>query len=73
MGLFLKKGNWFIDYYANGKRRREKIGTSKVLAENVLRKRKLQIAENRYLDIKKIISICKAEDIMKIRCRFEML
>ena len=52
-GLFLRYGNWCIDYYAYGKRRREKIGTSKSLAINVLRKRKLEIAENRYLDIKK--------------------
>lgn len=53
MGLFLKKGNWYIDYYAYGKRKREKIGTSKTLALNVLRKRKLELAENRYLDIRK--------------------
>lgn len=53
MGLFLKKGNWFIDYYAYGKRRREKIGTSKGLALNVLRKRKLEIAEGKFLDIRK--------------------
>ncbi|MFH1779506.1 MAG: site-specific integrase [Candidatus Omnitrophota bacterium] len=53
MGLFLKKGNWYIDYYACGKRKREKIGTSKTLAENVLRKRKLELAENKYLDIRR--------------------
>ena len=28
MGLFLKKGNWWIDYYASGKRKREKVGNS---------------------------------------------
>lgn len=53
MGIKSKNGNYFIDYYANGRRIREKIGKSKTLAENVLRKRKLQIAENKFLDIRK--------------------
>jgi len=53
MGKYLKNGNWFIDYYANGKRKREKIGTSKALAETVLKKRKVEIAEGKFLDIKK--------------------
>ncbi len=53
MGLLLKKGNWYIDYYAYGRRKREKIGTSRALAENVLRKRKVEIAENKYLDVRK--------------------
>lgn len=53
MAIFMKKGNWWIDYYAGGKRRREKIGPSKSLAISVLRKRKVEIAENRYLDVKK--------------------
>ncbi|MFH1014692.1 MAG: tyrosine-type recombinase/integrase [Nitrospirota bacterium] len=53
MALLLKKGNWFIDYYAYGKRKRIKIGPSKALAENVLRKLRVEIAENKYLDIKK--------------------
>jgi len=53
MGIYKKGDNWYIDYYAYGRRRREKIGTSRVLAENVFRKRKLQIAEGKYLDIRK--------------------
>jgi len=53
MGVFKKKDNWWIDYYVNGKRRREKIGTSKALAETVIKKRKVQIAEGKFLDIKK--------------------
>ena len=53
MALYQKDGNWFIDYYANGRRKREKVGTSKSLAEIVLKKRKVELAENRYLDIKK--------------------
>ena len=53
MAIYFKKGNWYIDYYANGKRKREKIGTSKALAETVLKKRKVEIAENKFLDIKR--------------------
>ncbi|MFH1621850.1 MAG: phage integrase N-terminal SAM-like domain-containing protein [Candidatus Omnitrophota bacterium] len=53
MAVYLKNGNYWIDYYAYGRRHREKIGTSKTLAENVLRKIKVEIAENKYLDIRK--------------------
>jgi len=53
MGIYLKKGNWFIDYRANGRRKREKVGSSKSLAETVLKKRKVEIAENRFLDIRR--------------------
>ena len=51
-----KKGDkiYYIDYYdGRGRRVREKVGTSKRLAEIALQKRKVQIAENRFLDIKK--------------------
>ena len=61
MGVFQKNNNYWIDYYVNGRRMREKIGTSKKLAETVLRKRKVEIAENRHLDIKKNAKI-KFED-----------
>lgn len=54
MGVFLKRGNYWIDYYdAARRRRREQIGPSKRLAELVLKKRKVQLAENKFLDIKK--------------------
>ena len=53
MGIYKKKNNFYIDYYANGRRVREKIGPSKVLAENVLRKRQVQVAENKHLDVRK--------------------
>ena len=45
--------NFYIDYYANGKRVREMIGTSKTLAETVLKKRKVEVAEGKHLDIRK--------------------
>jgi integrase len=53
MALYQKDGNWFIDYYVAGRRKREKIGSSKALAETVLKKRKVEIAENKFLDIRK--------------------
>jgi len=52
--MFLKNGNWVLDYrLPNGKRKREKIGQSKKLAEIILKKRKVEIAEGKYLDIDK--------------------
>ena len=53
MGIFQRGENWFVDYRIHGQRKREKIGPSKKLAEEVLHKRLIQIAENRYLDIKR--------------------
>lgn len=54
MGVVNKNGNWYIDYrLPNSKRRREKVGTSKKLAETVFSKRKVEIAEGKYLDIRK--------------------
>jgi len=53
MGIFKKGNNWFIDYYVNGRRKRESVGPSKELAQIVLKKRKAQIAENKFLDVRK--------------------
>ncbi|NQU94795.1 MAG: site-specific integrase [Candidatus Omnitrophica bacterium] len=53
MSIYKKEKSYYIDYYAHGKRKREKIGPSRKLAESVLAKRKLAMAENRFLDIKK--------------------
>ncbi|TET62236.1 site-specific integrase, partial [Candidatus Aerophobetes bacterium] len=51
MGVFKKGENWYIDYYVQGRRKREKIGPSKVQAQVVLQKRKVQIAEGKFLDV----------------------
>ena len=53
--VLIKAGerNYFIEYYANGVRKREKIGSSRTLAETVYQKRKVEIAEGKFLDIKK--------------------
>ena len=53
-GIYLKGQNWYIDYRVGGKRMREMVGPSKKLAQEVLRKRKVQIAENKFLDIKRV-------------------
>ena len=45
--------NYYIDYFCHGRRYREKIGTSKTLAEKALAKRLTEVAENKFLDIKK--------------------
>ena len=65
MGVYLKNGDWFIDYYAQGKRYREKVGSSRKLAEIVLKKRKVEIAENKFLDIKREQRV-KFEDLTKL-------
>jgi len=53
MGVFKKGKNWYIDYYVNGRRKREKVGPNKKQARTVLQKRKVQIAEGKFLDIRR--------------------
>ena len=53
MGVYKQGKNWYIDYRVAGRRKRENAGPSKRLADAVLRKREIEIAENRFLDIKK--------------------
>ena len=52
-GVLQKGDNYYIDYRVNGRRKRTTIGPNRKLAEAVLQKRKVEIAENKYLDIKK--------------------
>jgi integrase len=60
----VQEKTYYIDFYYKGCRKRERIGTSKRLAETVLRKRKVEIAEGRYLDRKKEIKT-KFQDLSK--------
>ncbi len=53
MRIFQRKQIWYVDYYANGRRKSEKVGPNKELAETVLNKRKTQVAEKKFPDIKK--------------------
>jgi hypothetical protein len=56
MGVFRKQGVYWIDYYVSGHRKRERIGPDKRLAETVLRKRKVEIAEGKFLERRKPIT-----------------
>ena len=61
MAIFKRNNDWWIDYYDHGRRHREKVGPSKSLAETVLQKRKVEIAEGKFLD-KKDVQKIKFED-----------
>jgi len=52
MAVFSKNGNWYIDYWFNGRRVKKMIGKNKALAESVLRKIQTDIVEKKYLDIR---------------------
>ena len=53
MGVYKREENWYIDFYACGRRIRQKVGPSKKLAEQILNKVKTAVIENKYLDIRK--------------------
>ncbi len=53
MGVVFKRQSWWLDYRFNGRRHRQKVGPSKTLADNAWAKVRTEIAENKFLDIKK--------------------
>ena len=53
MGIFLKGDIWFIDYYHEGRRIREKAGTNKNAAKQALAKRQSEILEGKFFPKKK--------------------
>ena len=58
MGVFKKQGNWWIDFYHQGKRIRRKVGPSKKVAEMALADVQVKKAKNDFLgvcDPKKIL------------------
>jgi len=65
MSLFKKGQIWYIDYYVDGKRRREAVGPNLKMAERALAKRHVQLAEHRFLDITKSPKI-SFEELSKI-------
>ncbi|MGH8070664.1 MAG: tyrosine-type recombinase/integrase [Candidatus Entotheonellia bacterium] len=65
MAVFKKQGVYWIDYYVNGRRKRERIGPDKKLAETVLKKRKVEIAEGKYLD-KRTIPRCTVAELGRL-------
>ena len=72
MGVYLKNGNWYIDYSIDGRRIREKVAPSKKLAELALKKRKIQIAEGKFLDLdrtEKVLFEDFAIQYLEIHCK----
>jgi integrase len=53
MGVYQRGNNWYIDLTFKGQRIRESIGPSRKDAEKIIAKRKTEIIENKYLDIRK--------------------
>jgi integrase len=56
VGVFRKQGVWWIDYYVNGQRRRERIGPDKKLAQVALKKHLVERAEGKILDKKRPVT-----------------
>ncbi len=53
MSVYRRGNNWCIDFTFHGVRIREMIGPSRKGAEKVIAKRKAEIAENKFLDVRK--------------------
>ncbi len=70
--LKIKENDFYIEYYNHGKKLREHIGSSKALAETVLKKRKVQQAEGKFLDKKKENRIkfeAFADEYFELHCK----
>ena len=67
MGVFQKNNAWWIDYYTDsGQRKREKIGgpltrAMEGVAKAALNKRRVEIAEGKFLDKRKVPRVTFAE------------
>jgi len=57
MGVYQRERIWWIDYYRLGRRYRERGSPIKAMAELALKKRHVEIAENKFLDVKKVQKI----------------
>ena len=53
MAIYQRGANWYVDFRFKGQRVRESIGPSRKDAEKIISKKKTEIIENRYLDIRK--------------------
>ena len=53
MGVFKKGETWFIDYYHEGRRIREKAGSNKAAAKQALAKRQTEVLEGKFFLKKK--------------------
>jgi len=68
----IRENDFYIEYYHAGKKYREQIGSSKSLAETVLQKRKVQMAEGKFLEKKKEAQIkfeAFADEYFELHCK----
>ena len=65
MAVYKRGENWYIDFTFHGQRIREMIGPSRKGAEKVIAKRKTEIAENKFLDMRKEPDPIKFYDFAK--------
>jgi integrase len=65
MAVYQRGKNWYIDFTFKGKRIRESIGPSRKGADKVIAKRKAEIAENKFLDVRKEPTPIKFHDFAK--------
>lgn len=65
MAVYQRGNNWYIDFTFKGQRVRESIGPSKKDAQKVIDKKKTEIVENKYLDIRKDPDPIKFHDFAK--------
>jgi integrase len=65
MSVYKRGDNWYVDFVFKGQRIRESIGPSRKGAEKVIAKKKAEIAENKYLDVRKDPAPVKFHDFAK--------
>ena len=53
MAVYKRGRNWCVDFTFHGERIREMIGPSRKTAQAVIAKKKAEIAENKFLDVRK--------------------
>lgn len=53
MAIYKRGKNWYVDFTFHGERVREMIGPSRKTAQVTIAKRKAEIAENKFLDVRK--------------------
>ena len=65
MAIYQRGENWYVDFRFKGQRIRESIGSSRKNEEKVIDKKKTEIVENKYLDIRKEQDPIKFHDFAK--------
>ena len=65
MSIYKRGKNFYIDFFFHGQRIREMIGPSRKDAEKIIAKKKTEVIENKYLDIRKEPEPIKFYDFAK--------